>query len=176
MLHYATSFHPYLSFLLMERRSKYLQQMFNDAQEVQHNIQACKHIQNEELDAKEHDNEYEQKIVDLNLEQIVNSIIRSLEALNIDDFAKDYILVIKKEGANLVSDPSHDKHGADSFMYSFIDSQENEFANHLVEEKVDVSNVFLLDDIADVVDLPIYDEYDDYYDVDLLEQLATCSL
>jgi hypothetical protein len=42
MLHYATAFHPGLSFLLMERRSKSLQQMFNDAQEIQHNIQACK--------------------------------------------------------------------------------------------------------------------------------------
>jgi hypothetical protein len=44
MLHYATTFHPDLSFLLMERRSKSLQQMFNDAQEIQHNIQACKQI------------------------------------------------------------------------------------------------------------------------------------
>jgi hypothetical protein len=42
MLHYATTFHPYLSFLLMERMYKSLQQMFNDAQEIQHNIQACK--------------------------------------------------------------------------------------------------------------------------------------
>jgi hypothetical protein len=52
----------------MERRPKSLQQMFDDDQEIQHNIQACKQIQNEELDAKEHDNEYEQKTVDLNLE------------------------------------------------------------------------------------------------------------
>jgi hypothetical protein len=34
----------------------------------------------------------------------------------------------------------------------------------------------LLDDIADVVDLPIYDEYDDDYDVDFLEQPTACSL
>jgi hypothetical protein len=34
----------------------------------------------------------------------------------------------------------------------------------------------LLDDIADVVDLPIYDEYDDDYDVELLEQSTRCSL
>jgi len=34
----------------------------------------------------------------------------------------------------------------------------------------------LLYDIADVVDLPIYDEYDDDYDVDFLEQPTTCSL
>jgi hypothetical protein len=41
------------------------------------------------LDAKEHDNEYEQKTIDLNLEKRVNNIICPLEALNVDDFAKD---------------------------------------------------------------------------------------
>ena len=96
MLHYATTFHPDLSFLLMERRSKSLQKMFNDAQEIQHNIQACKQIQNEELDAKEHDSEYEQKTVDLNLEQRVNIIICSLEVLNANDFAKYYIPLTEK--------------------------------------------------------------------------------
>jgi hypothetical protein len=40
MLCYATTFHPDLSFLLMERRSATLQQMFNDAQEVEDNLQA----------------------------------------------------------------------------------------------------------------------------------------
>jgi hypothetical protein len=67
MLHYATTLHPNLSFLLMERRPKSLQQMFNDAQDIQHNIQACKQIQNEGLNAQEHESEYEQKIVDWNL-------------------------------------------------------------------------------------------------------------
>jgi hypothetical protein len=47
MLHYTTTLHPDLSFLLMERRPKSLQQMFNDAQEIQHNIQACEQIRNE---------------------------------------------------------------------------------------------------------------------------------
>jgi hypothetical protein len=42
MLHYATTLHPDLSFLLMERRPKSLQKMFNDAQDMQRNIQACK--------------------------------------------------------------------------------------------------------------------------------------
>jgi hypothetical protein len=42
MLHYSTTLHPDLSFLLMEIRPKSLQQIFNDAQEIQHNIQACK--------------------------------------------------------------------------------------------------------------------------------------
>ena len=61
-------------------------------------------------------------------------------------------------------------------MYSFVDSQENEFANQLVEEQVDVPSFFLLYDIENVVDLPIYDEYDDGYDVDFLEQPASRSL
>jgi hypothetical protein len=128
------------------------------------------------LDAKEHDNEYEQRTVDLNLEKRVNNIICPLEDLNVDNFAKDYIPLIEKEGANLASDPSHDKHGVDCFIYSFVYSQENEFANHLVEEKVDAPIFFLLDDIAYVIDFPIYDEYDDGYDVDFLEQPIARSL
>jgi hypothetical protein len=169
MLHYVTTFQLDLSFLLMERKSMSLQQMFNNAQEVEENIQACKQIRNEELDAKEHDNEYEQRTVDLNLQKRVDNFICPLEALNDDDFEKDYIPLIEKEGANLASDPSHNKHRADCFMYSFVDSQENEFANRLVEEQVDVPRFFLLDDIADVVDLSLYDKYDDDYDVEFLE-------
>jgi hypothetical protein len=122
------------------------------------------------LDAKEHDNEYEQKIVDWHIEQRVDNIIGPLEVSNANDFAKDYIPLIERGGVDLASDPSHDKHGADCFMYSFVDSQEDEFANQLVEEKVDVPRFSLLDDIAYVVDFPIYDEYDDDYDVDFLEQ------
>jgi hypothetical protein len=44
MLQYATTLHPDLAFLLMERRPKTLQQMFNDDQEIQYNILACEHI------------------------------------------------------------------------------------------------------------------------------------
>jgi hypothetical protein len=128
------------------------------------------------LDAKEHDSEYEQKIVDLNIEQRVNSIICSLEALNIDDFAEDYIPLIEKEGANLSSDPSHDKNYVDIFMYLFVYSQENEFSNQLLEEQVEVPRFFLSDDIEDVVDFPIYGEYDDDYDDDFREQPVACSL
>jgi hypothetical protein len=39
----------------MERRPNSLQQMFNDAQDIQHNIQAFKQIQKEGLDAQEHE-------------------------------------------------------------------------------------------------------------------------
>jgi hypothetical protein len=48
----------------MERTSKSLQQMFYDAQYIQHNIQACKWIQNEGLNAQERESEYEKKGVD----------------------------------------------------------------------------------------------------------------
>jgi hypothetical protein len=61
-------------------------------------------------------------------------------------------------------------------MYSIIDNQENEVAGQHVEEQFDVPSFFLLDDIADVVDLHIYDKYDDDCDVDFLEKLAICSL
>jgi hypothetical protein len=47
----------------------------------------------------------------LNIEKRVNNIICPLEALNVDDFEKDYIPLIEKEGSNLSFDPFHDKHG-----------------------------------------------------------------
>jgi hypothetical protein len=128
------------------------------------------------LDAKEHDSEYEQKIVDWHIEQRVNNIISPLEVFNSNDFERYYIPLIEKGGVDLASDPSHDEHGVDCFMYSFVDSQEDEFANHLVEEMVDVPIFSLLDGIEDVVDLPIYDESDDDYDVEFLEQLVVFSL
>jgi hypothetical protein len=48
------------------------------------------------LDAKEHDSKYEQKTVDLNLEQRVNNIICTIEVINANDFEKDYISLIEK--------------------------------------------------------------------------------
>jgi hypothetical protein len=128
------------------------------------------------LDAKEHDNEYEERTIDLNLEKRVNNFICPPEALNADDFAKDCIPLIEKEGANLYYDPFHDKHEIDCFMYLCVDSHENEFADHLVKEQVDVPSFFFLDDIADVVELSLYDKYDDDYDVEFLEQSSECSL
>jgi hypothetical protein len=114
---------------MMEIRPKSLQQMFDDAQDIQHNIQACKQIQNEELDAKENKREYEHKMVDWNLEHIVNHVIGPLEIPNTKDVATNYVPLVEREGANLVVDPSHDKQGADYFMYSFIDNQEDECTN-----------------------------------------------
>jgi hypothetical protein len=44
MLQCATTLLPDFSFLLMERRPETLKKMFNDAQEIQHNILACEQI------------------------------------------------------------------------------------------------------------------------------------
>jgi hypothetical protein len=166
MLHYATTLHIDLSFLLMERKPKSLQQMFNDAQDIQDNIQACKQIQNEELDAKKNKRGYEQKMVDWNLEHIVDHVIGPLEFTNTNDVAKNYVPLVEREGADLVSDPSHDKQGADYFMYSFIDNQEDECTNQFVEGQVDVPSFFLLDDLAYVSDLPAYDKCEDDCDIE----------
>jgi hypothetical protein len=117
MLHYATTLHPYFSFLMMERRPKSLQQMFSDAQEIQHNIQACEQIRNKGLDVQEHESEYEQKIVDWNLEHRVDNTIGPLEVFNSNDFAKNHIPLVERGGVDLASDPSHDKQGTDCFMY-----------------------------------------------------------
>jgi hypothetical protein len=95
--------------------------------------------------------------------------------LNANDFVEDYIPLIKRENTYVISDPPHDKHKADCFIYSFVDSQEDEFANQSVEEQVDAPSFFLLDDIADVADFPIYDEYDDDYEVEFLGQPTACS-
>jgi hypothetical protein len=123
-----------------------------------------------------HENEYEQRTFDWKSEHKIDDIIGPLEVLNVNDFAKDYVPLIEREGAYVVSDPPHDRHGADHFIYSFEDIQEDEFANQFVEEQVDVPSFFLLENIAYVVELPIYDEYDDDYDNDLPEQLTAFPL
>jgi hypothetical protein len=79
-------------------------------------------------------------------------------------------LLLKESKVYVISDPPHDKNGADCFIYPFVDSLEDEFAYQSVEEQVDVPIFFLLENITDVVELPIYDEYDYDYDNDLPEQ------
>jgi hypothetical protein len=160
----------------MERRPKTLQQMFNDAQEIQHNILTCEQIRSEELGVPGHENEYEQRTFDWNPEHKTDDIIGPLEPLNENDFTKDYIPLVERKGSYVVFDPPHDKHGVDCFMYSSIDSQKDKCADQSVEEPVDVPSFFLLDNIADVVGFPIYDEYDDDYDNDLPEQPTTFPL
>jgi hypothetical protein len=142
--------------------------MFDDAQDIQHNIQACKQIQNEELDAQKNKSEYEQEIVDWNLKHRIDNIMGPLEVSNACDRAKNYIPLVKRRGVVLASEPSHDKQGAGHF----VDSQEDEFANQFVEEQINVPSLFLLDDVAYDVDLPIYDKYKDDRDIEdsLLQQ------
>jgi hypothetical protein len=150
--------------------------MSDDAQEIQHNILACEQIQTKVLSFLGHDNEYEQRTFEWNLEHKIDDIIGPLEVFNENDLAKDSIPLIEREGTYVVSNPPHDKHGSDCFIYSFVYSQEDKFENESIEEKVDVLIFFLLDDITYVVDFPIYDEYDDDYDVDFLEKPNVCSL
>jgi len=132
--------------------------MFDDAQDIQHNIQACKQIQNEELDAKENKREYEQEIVDWNLKHRIDNIMGPLEVSNACDHAKNYIPLVKRKGVVLDSEPSHDKQG----VGHFVDGQEDEFVNQLFEEQINVPSLLLLDDVAYDVDFPIYDKYNDY--------------
>ena len=93
----------------MERRPESLQQMFSDAQDIQHNIQSCKQTQNDGLNVQEHESEYEQKIVDWNLEHRIGNIIGPLEVSNANDFAKNYIPLVERRDVDLTSNPSHDK-------------------------------------------------------------------
>jgi hypothetical protein len=86
------------------------------------------------LGVPEHENDYEHRTFDWNLEHKIDAIIGPLEVLNVNDFAKDYIPLTEREGTYVVSNPPHDKQGDDCFIYSFEDSQEDELANQFVEE------------------------------------------
>jgi hypothetical protein len=176
---YATTLHPYVSFLLMERRSRSLQQMFSDAQEVEDNIQVCgklsEQIQNEELDAEENDSEHEQRTTDLNFEQRINSIMHSLEVFNVDGFAGNYFPPIEEchedehDQQTVDLDLCHHEKKDDCFIYLFEVYNDNDFAemvDQLVEDQIDAPSSFLVDEITKVFDVPVYDEYDDDYIVD----------
>jgi hypothetical protein len=151
MLHYVTTFQSDLSFLLMERKSMSLQQMFNNAQEVEDNLQACQRPQNQ------------------NLKSVANT--------ENDGVAEEHEIVHKQE-ADLHPDLFQHEQKIDCFMHFF-----EVFNNDIVaedkdqptEEQVDVPRFFLVDDIADVVDLPKYDEYNDNYEIDFSEQPTACS-
>jgi hypothetical protein len=106
-------------------------------------------------------NEYEQKAVDLNLEHKFDKSICPLKNFNANDSAKNYFPLVERGGVDLVVSLSHDKMGVDYFMYSFVNSQEDEFENQFVEEQIEVPTLFLLDNIAYVVDFPVYEKYED---------------
>jgi hypothetical protein len=130
----------------MERRSKTLQQMFDDAQEVEDNLQACQRLQNQ------------------NLESVANT--------ENDGVAEEHEIVHKQE-VDLHPDLFQHEQKNDCSMHFFEvfnDDIVAEDKDQPTEEKVDVPRFFLVDDIADVVDLPKYDEYNDNYEVDFSEQ------
>lgn len=98
-----------------------------------------------------------------------------LEAFNVNDVVEEEEVV----GPNcFVVDSCHHELEYDYFIYSLEDNHGSEFVDQLVEEQVDVP-LFMFDDIANVVDLLKYDEYDDDYivdfEVDSSEQPTTCS-
>jgi hypothetical protein len=178
----------------MERKFMSLQQMFLDAQEVEDNLQACgklpDQIEDKKLDIEEHESDHEQKAIDLNFEQRVNKIMHFLEVSNVDVFAENneqfsdpQVVVPKHFVADLNFKSFHHEQNVDFAMNFFKifseECHESEFADQLVEEKVDVPSFFMLDDIAGVHDFPKYDEYDDDYvvdfGVDLLEQPSAFS-
>jgi hypothetical protein len=131
MLHYATTLDPYLSLLLMERRSKYLQQMFYDAWDIQHNIQACEWIQNEGPNAQECESKYEREKVDWDLEHRINNIRGPLVVSYSNDSAKNYISPIERGGVDLSQDEQRDH----CFLYSFIYGQEKEIKICLLKNR-----------------------------------------
>ena len=61
------------------------------------------------------EDKYEQRTFDWNLEHKIDDIIGPLEVLNVNDFAKDYIPLIEREGTYVVSNPPHDKQGDDCY-------------------------------------------------------------
>jgi hypothetical protein len=89
-----------------------------------------------------------------------------LEVSNAYDCAKNYIPLVKRRGVVLASEPFHDKQGDDYFIYSFVDSQEDEFENQFVEEQINGPSLFLLDNVAYDVDFPVYDKYEDDHDIE----------
>jgi hypothetical protein len=105
-------------------------------------------------------------MVDWDPEHKIDNIIGPLEFPNANDFVENCIPRVERGGVNSISDPSQDKQGTDYFMYSFIDRQEDECKNQFVEEQVGIPSLFLLYNLAFVSDLPIYDKYEDDYDVE----------
>jgi hypothetical protein len=128
------------------------------------------------LGVQGHENEYQQRTFEWNLDHKTDDIIGPLEVLNGNDFTKDYIPLVEREGAYVAFDSPHDKNGVDCFMYSYVDSKKYECADQSIEESVNIPRIFWLDNIAYVVELPIYNEYDVDYDNDLPEQPTTFPL
>jgi hypothetical protein len=85
----------------------------------------------------------------------------------------------QKDGVDSTLNLFHDKEEFVCFIYSLAEYHESEFADQPIEEQV-VVPIFMFDEIANVVDLPKYDEYDDdyifYFEGDFSEQVVAFSL
>jgi hypothetical protein len=163
----------------MERKFVTLQQMFSDAQEIEDNLQAyvklSDRIEYEELKDEERATMYDNKEVDCVISLLEGSQQFVLVENN-DQFSNPQAIVPKCFAADLNFNDFHHKQRNDYTMNFFeIFSEEcHESAEPPIEEQGDFP-IFLDDDIVDVVDFPRYDEYNDDYDVDFLEQLVACS-
>lgn len=141
-LYYASTFPPDLSLLLLERKFVTLQQMFVDALEVEDNLKACR-----KLSYHDDDDEWRVDRVDRKLE-----LEKQHEPGVVD----------------LNSNPSHCEQNTDHprdvlgkcHNYVFIEDY---------DQQVDVTN-FVVDGFREASSLPLYDEYEDDYDIDPINQ------
>jgi hypothetical protein len=104
--------------------------------------------------------------MDCDTEHKIDKIIGPLEFHNAHALVEKCIPLAERGGVNLVSDPSQGKQEANYFMYLFIDSQDDECKNQFVKEQVGIHSLLLLDDLSYVNDIPVYDKYEDNYDVE----------
>jgi hypothetical protein len=106
--------------------------MFNNAQEVANNIQACKKLQNHILDEEL---KVEEPKTMHNMQE-VDHVISFLERCHEDVFAKndekleEQVVVPNCFDTDLNLDPCHHEKETDCFMYALEDSHESEFAYH----------------------------------------------
>jgi hypothetical protein len=147
MLHYVTTFQSDLYFLLMERNSMSLQQMFNNAQEVEENLQACQRPQNH------------------NLKSVANT--------ENDGVVEEHEIVHKQE-VDLHLDLCHHEKETDCFMYALVEIHKCEFVDQPAKEQATAS-IFLFDDITEIFGKPRYDEYNYNYEVEFSKQAIALS-
>jgi len=151
--------------------------MFDDAQEVEDNIQACVKFEEqshrEQLDPEERDSKHEKDVANLKPEQRVENMMHFLEVFDVDDFLKNHIPLDKQECVDSTLDLSYDTQEVDHFMYAPLDHHESKSANHFTQEQIDFPSIFLFDDIPESLGEPRYDEYNDEYEVVFSEQGVT---
>ena len=160
-LYYAKAFHSDLSLLLLERRSMSLQQMYDDAQEVEHNLLACgkllDHPGNEELTVEEREILHDTQKIDHDI-NFLRACHEDVVPKNEKKFSYDLQVVVPK--VHVVG-------------FNFNDCTMNFF--EFIDDEVAEDN----DQLTNVGDFPEYDKYDDDYvddfESDFLEQAVVFS-